>query len=141
MFAFFLHDIMDNVIRDVMGESYTLLLLQRQLSRQQLGPVVQSLVSVNRWLRGIKTYRFPWYLTLVSTNHASSNPGLVMTLCMGLFSLFFPFLFWWAEHWFCILTTQSESASIRDEELQGLRQQHELLRKMLDQQKQVSASR
>ena len=20
-------------------------------------------------------YRFPWYLTLVSTNHASSNPG------------------------------------------------------------------
>ena len=21
-------------------------------------------------------YRFPWYLTLVSTNHASSNPGL-----------------------------------------------------------------
>ena len=25
--------------------------------------------------RGIKTYRFPWYLTLVSANHASSNPG------------------------------------------------------------------
>ena len=22
-------------------------------------------------------YRFPWYLTLVSTNHASSNPGQV----------------------------------------------------------------
>ena len=42
-----------------------------------LGPVVRSLVSVNRWLRGIKTYRFPWYLTLVSVNHASSNPGLV----------------------------------------------------------------
>ena len=41
-----------------------------------LGPVVRSLVSVNRWLRGIKTYRFPWYLTLVSANHASSNPGL-----------------------------------------------------------------
>ena len=40
------------------------------------GPVVQSLVSANRWLRGIKTYRFPWYLTLVSANHASSNPGL-----------------------------------------------------------------
>lgn len=32
---------------------------------------------------------------------------------------------------------KSESASIRDEELQGLRQQHELLRKMLDQQKQL----
>ena len=39
------------------------------------GPVVRSLVSANRWLRGIKTYRFPWYLTLVSANHASSNPG------------------------------------------------------------------
>ena len=37
----------------------------------------QLLVSANRWLRGIKTYRFPWYLTLVSANHASSNPGLV----------------------------------------------------------------
>ena len=37
------------------------------------GPVVRSLVSANRWLRGIKTYRFPWYLTLVSANHASSN--------------------------------------------------------------------
>ena len=22
-------------------------------------------------------YRFPWYLTLVSTNHASSNPGQI----------------------------------------------------------------
>ena len=41
------------------------------------GPVARSLVSANRWLRGIKMYRFPWYLTLVSTNHASSNPGLV----------------------------------------------------------------
>ena len=41
-----------------------------------LGPVVRSLVSAIRWLRGIKTYRFPWYLTLVSANHASSNPGL-----------------------------------------------------------------
>ena len=41
-----------------------------------LGPVARSLVSANRWLRGIKMYRFPWYLTLVSTNHASSNPGL-----------------------------------------------------------------
>ena len=38
-------------------------------------PVVRSLVSANRWLRGIKTYRFPWYLTLVSANHALSNPG------------------------------------------------------------------
>ena len=39
------------------------------------GLVARSLVSANRWLRGIKMYRFPWYLTLVSTNHASSNPG------------------------------------------------------------------
>ena len=44
---------------------------------KHLGPVVRSLVSANRWLRAIKTYRFPWYLTLVRTNHASSNPGLV----------------------------------------------------------------
>ena len=44
-----------------------------------LGPVARSLVSANRWLRGIKMYRFPWYLTLVSTNHASSNLGLGMT--------------------------------------------------------------
>ena len=41
------------------------------------GPVARSLVSTNRWLRGIKMYRFPWYLTLVSTNHTSSNPGQV----------------------------------------------------------------
>ena len=40
-----------------------------------LGPVARSLVSANRWLRGIKLYRFPCYLALVSTNHASSNPG------------------------------------------------------------------
>ena len=45
-----------------------------------LGPVARSLVSANRWLRGIKMYRFPWYLTLVSTNHVSSNPGLVLAI-------------------------------------------------------------
>ena len=39
------------------------------------GPVARSVVSANRWLRGIKTYRFPWYLTLVSFNHASSHKG------------------------------------------------------------------
>ena len=48
--------------------------------QRELGPVARSLVSTNRWLRGIKMYRFPWYLTLVSTNHASSNPGLVSML-------------------------------------------------------------
>ena len=42
---------------------------------RNLGPVVRSLVSADRWLRGIKTYRFLWYLTLVSANHASSKPG------------------------------------------------------------------
>ena len=46
------------------------------MSNVDLGPVVRSLVSANRWLRGVKNYRFPWYLTLVSANHASSNPGL-----------------------------------------------------------------
>ena len=51
-----------------------------------LGPVARSLFSANRWLRGIKMYRFPWYLTLVSTNHASSNPGLVFNnSCRSLF--------------------------------------------------------
>ena len=44
-------------------------------SNGTLGPVARSLVSANRWLRGFKVYRVPWYLTLVSTNHASSNPG------------------------------------------------------------------
>ena len=34
-------------------------------------PVARSLVSGNRWLRGIKTYRFPWD----SANHPSSNRG------------------------------------------------------------------
>ena len=38
------------------------------------GRFAQSLVSANHWLRGRKTYQLPWYLTLVSTNHASSNP-------------------------------------------------------------------
>ena len=37
------------------------------------GPVARRLVSANRWLRGIKTYRFPWHLTLVSSNQTSSN--------------------------------------------------------------------
>ena len=41
------------------------------------GPVARSLVSANRWSRGIKMYRFRWYLTLVSTNNASSNPSQV----------------------------------------------------------------
>ena len=41
------------------------------------GPVARILVNANRWLRGIKTYRFPWYLTPVSGNHASNNPGQV----------------------------------------------------------------
>ena len=49
----------------------------RLFSGNFLGPVARSLVSANLWLRGIKMYRFPWYLTLVSTNHASSNPGLI----------------------------------------------------------------
>ena len=40
-------------------------------NKKNQGPVVRSLVST----RGIKTYRFPWYLTLVSAKHASINPG------------------------------------------------------------------
>ena len=57
---------------------FKLRVLNRRLNSQ--GPVARSLVSANRWLRGIKMYRFPWYLTLVSTNHASSNPGQVVCL-------------------------------------------------------------
>ena len=41
----------------------------------------------------------------------------------------------------CWFFMQSESASIRDEELQGLRQQHALLKKMLEQQQQVQNPR
>ena len=33
-------------------------------------------------------YRFPWHLTLVSTNHASSNPGHLNTIkCDGIVRL------------------------------------------------------
>ena len=53
----------------------TYLNIRKIRKKEVLGPVARSLVSANRWLRGIKMYRFPWYLTLVSTNHASSNPG------------------------------------------------------------------
>ena len=38
------------------------------------------MVSANRWLRGSKNYRFPWYLSLVSANHPSNNPGQVELL-------------------------------------------------------------
>lgn len=49
-------------------------------------------------------------------------------MCMGYLTIFL----------LCVhIVKQSESASIRDEELQGLRQQHALLKKMLEQQQQV----
>ena len=54
--------------------------LLRLLQVNIQGPVARSLVSANRWLRGIKMYRFPWYLTLVSTNHALSNPSQVFKI-------------------------------------------------------------
>jgi len=54
-----------------------------------LEPVVRSLVSANRWLRGIKTCRFPWYLTLVSANHASNNPVLISSLTCYLMTAFY----------------------------------------------------
>ena len=38
-----------------------------------LSQVARSFVSADRWLTGIKIYRFSWYLTWVSANHASSN--------------------------------------------------------------------
>ena len=39
--------------------------MYRKVARD-LGPVARSLVCANRWLRGVKTYRFPWYLTLLA---------------------------------------------------------------------------
>ena len=56
--------------------------MKRPALQNKQGPVVRSLVSANRGLRGIKTYRFPWYLTLVSANHALSNPGQVVVFRM-----------------------------------------------------------
>ena len=48
----------------------------RSTAPMRQGPVARSLLSANRWLRGIKMYRFLWYLTLVSTNHACfEQPG------------------------------------------------------------------
>ena len=61
----------------ILGESPNKCWLHKyHMHNNNLGPVARSLVSANRWLRGIKMYTCPWYLTLVSTNHASSNPGL-----------------------------------------------------------------
>ena len=57
-------------------------LFSRRFPVTKQGPVVRSLVSANRWLRAIKTYRFPWHLTLVSTYHASSNPGQSVNWCL-----------------------------------------------------------
>ena len=42
---------------------------------EQSLPVARSLVSANRWLRGTKMYRFPWYLTLVSNKQSFEQPG------------------------------------------------------------------
>ena len=58
------------------------LIVQKYIAIPQ-GPVARILVSANRWLRGIKTYRFPWYLTPVSDNHASNNPGLVAPVILS----------------------------------------------------------
>ena len=35
----------------------------RSTAPMRQGPVARSLVSANRWLRGIKMYRFLWYLS------------------------------------------------------------------------------
>ena len=41
-----------------------------------LGPVVRGMISANHWLSRIKINRLSWYLTLVSSNQASSNSAL-----------------------------------------------------------------
>ena len=74
--AFVKPETMGNEINN--GTRCALILLLNHLvalKLSKLGPVARSLVSANHWLRGIKMYRFPWYLTLVSTNHATRNPG------------------------------------------------------------------
>ena len=47
------------------------------MTRLLQGRVARSMVSANRWLSGIKTYRLSWYLPWVSANHASSNSAQV----------------------------------------------------------------
>ena len=60
-----------------------------QINSKDLGLVAGSLVSANCWLRGIKTFWFPWYLTAVSANHASSNPVLeAYTMYLRIFIFF-----------------------------------------------------
>ena len=51
--------------------------------RYAQGPVARSLVSANRWLRDIKTYKFSWYLTPLSPNHASTDPGHIDYISIG----------------------------------------------------------
>lgn len=53
--------------------------MDRQILKTgDLGPFAQSPVFPNRWLRGIRAYWLPWYFTLVSANHTSSNPDLTL---------------------------------------------------------------
>ena len=47
----------------------------------ELGPVARSLVSANRWLRGIKMYRFPWYLNLENNARLWSFIYLLLSIC------------------------------------------------------------
>ena len=53
----------------------------------EAGRVAQSLVRTNRWLRGIKTYRFPWYLTLAlfqaSINGVLRTQFLYQKVCIA----------------------------------------------------------
>ena len=48
------------------------------------GLVTRSLFSANRWLKGVKAYRFAWYLMLLSANHASSSQGHMCNLASKL---------------------------------------------------------
>ena len=43
------------------------------MARSDQRPVTRSIVSANPWFESTETYTFLWYLTLVSTNLASSN--------------------------------------------------------------------
>lgn len=84
-------------------------------------PSLKSLQFIYRKHYDSKIVQFQRHL------HKSFCRAIILSLADTL-----SFFFFWI---------QSESASIRDEELQGLRQQHALLKKMLEQQQQVQNQR
>ena len=59
-------------------------------SSSPAGPVTRSLVSANRWLRGIKMYRFPWYSMVHGNPEFKSSTTLVNSQLVLVCSWNFP---------------------------------------------------